>query len=161
MLEKCHSAKERWGGVHDIIDRWLNERRELIVSLFALNGSSEFANPDEPREDRLARFCELLVDYASAGHFEVYEQLIKEAQAFADKGIDEAQKVMRQLDSNTEHILAFNDQFRDASATRAHWGDLDDALASLGSHLEDRFALEDRLIQDLHEAHRGRAMSME
>jgi len=31
MLENCQSAKERWGGVNDIIDRWLHERQQLLV----------------------------------------------------------------------------------------------------------------------------------
>ena len=31
MLENCKTAKERWGGVSEIIDRWLTERQELIV----------------------------------------------------------------------------------------------------------------------------------
>ena len=33
----------------------------------------------------LQRFCEILVDYVSAGHFEVYEQLTAEGKAFGDQ----------------------------------------------------------------------------
>ena len=35
MLESCKNAQERWGGVHQLIDRWLQERQELI-GVFAL-----------------------------------------------------------------------------------------------------------------------------
>ena len=28
MLDGCRDAKERWGGVHDLLDRWLHERHE-------------------------------------------------------------------------------------------------------------------------------------
>jgi regulator of sigma D len=31
MLENCKSAKERWGGVSEIIDRWLEERQQMLV----------------------------------------------------------------------------------------------------------------------------------
>lgn len=31
MLENCQSAKERWGGVSEIIDRWLEERQQMLV----------------------------------------------------------------------------------------------------------------------------------
>ena len=31
MLEDCKTAQERWGGVSQIIDRWLQERRELLT----------------------------------------------------------------------------------------------------------------------------------
>ena len=34
MLENCKTARERWGGVSVIIDRWLQERQDLLV-LFA------------------------------------------------------------------------------------------------------------------------------
>ena len=33
MLEDCKNALERWGGVHVLIDRWLDQRRQLLVSL--------------------------------------------------------------------------------------------------------------------------------
>ena len=32
MLERCKTAQERWGGVHSIIDRWLQQRKVLIES---------------------------------------------------------------------------------------------------------------------------------
>ena len=31
MLENCKTAQERWGGVSEIIDKWLQERKELLV----------------------------------------------------------------------------------------------------------------------------------
>ena len=31
MLEDCKSAQERWGGVSEIIDRWLQERQQMLV----------------------------------------------------------------------------------------------------------------------------------
>ena len=33
MLENCKTARERWGGVSVIIDRWLQERQDLLVLL--------------------------------------------------------------------------------------------------------------------------------
>ena len=30
MLESCQNAQERWGGVHLLIDRWLQERKEPV-----------------------------------------------------------------------------------------------------------------------------------
>ena len=80
MLENCKSAKERWGGVSEIIDRWLQERQELIVRYYDLVSVDSF--PDvEAAVQHLRTFCQLLVDYASAGHFEVFDQLIAEARA--------------------------------------------------------------------------------
>ncbi len=159
MLEQCQSAKERWGGVHDIIDRWLAERRELIVRMFSVNGGREFLADEAPVEERIQRFCEVLVDYVSAGHFEVYEQLLQEARAFSDTNLDAARAIFARLEENTEHVLAFNDTYRDVVETRQHLDDLDNDLSRLGERLEERFELEDRLIQDLHEVHRDRVLS--
>ena len=36
MLEKCQNAKERWGGVSDLIDQWLEQRQSLIRTFVAL-----------------------------------------------------------------------------------------------------------------------------
>jgi regulator of sigma D len=82
MLESCQNAQERWGGVHLLIDRWLQERHELVRAYDALG-----AKPEALGENRkpLQEFCGVLVDYVSAGHFEIYEQLTGEAKAFNDK----------------------------------------------------------------------------
>ena len=36
MLESCRNAQERWGGVHKLIDRWLEERQELVQAFRVL-----------------------------------------------------------------------------------------------------------------------------
>ena len=77
MLENCKSAKERWGGVSEIIDRWLEERQTVLVQYCALSEREQTLS-DLQRGEKLRSFCQILVDYVSAGHFEVYDQLIKE-----------------------------------------------------------------------------------
>ena len=54
MLESCRNAQERWGGVHLLIDRWLQERHALIQVFDGLKG-------DETALSRpaLQRFCQL------------------------------------------------------------------------------------------------------
>lgn len=37
MLETCRNAQERWGGVHQLIDRWLIARRELVTAYETLD----------------------------------------------------------------------------------------------------------------------------
>jgi regulator of sigma D len=73
MLEHCKSAKERWGGVSNIIDRWLQERQLLLVSYCSL---AEIPSTT-PSPEQITEVCQLLVDYVSAGHFEVYDQLVR------------------------------------------------------------------------------------
>ena len=153
MLESCQNAQERWGGVHLLIDRWLQERNQLVQAYVAINGSAA-----SPSADALQQFCEILVDYVSAGHFEVYEQLTSEAKAFGDeRGLELATQIYPRIDAITEVALAFND--------RCDTGDCNDSASllddvkHLGQLLHERFELEDCLIEVLHNSHQQQAVA--
>lgn len=151
MLENCKNASERWGGVNDLIDKWLDARKNLIVSLCDLSvnpGSSQ-----EQKAEKFQRFCQILVDYVSVGHFEVYEQLLLEAAEYNDGGTELANKVIPMIDESTEIALSFNDRFDDIHKVDDGIESLMTELDTLGKTLEDRFALEDKLIAKLHQAH--------
>ena len=151
MLNNCESAKQRWGGVSDLIDKWLKERQQLIVKLCDLSvkpGSSQ-----ENTVERLQSFCQILVDYVSVGHFEVYEQLLNEAAEFNDGGTELANKIIPQIQSSTELALNFNDRFDDTHKVDDGIEGLILELENLGKTLEDRFELEDVLIEALHKTH--------
>ena len=151
MLDNCQSAKERWGGVNDIIDRWLHERQQLLVSYCDLSTVSSFDDSDISHQDKLKRFCQLLVDYVSAGHFEVYDQLIKEGQDFDDKdGLKQAAALYDIIDATTESLLDFNDKYQEADDLVALAND----LSEIGQQLEPRFAAEDSMIEVLHTSHK-------
>ena len=150
MLENCKSAKERWGGVSEIIDRWLEERQEMLVQYCALSGLNEELS-DVQRGEKLRSFCQILVDYVSAGHFEVYDQLIKEGREFDDAdALQEASKLYDVVDTTTEKLLDFNDKYLETDDLTA----LSLDLSQLGEALEIRFSAEDRLIAVLHTAHK-------
>lgn len=150
MLENCKTAKERWGGVSEIIDRWLEERQEMLVQYCALSGLSEDLS-DVQRGEKLRSFCQILVDYVSAGHFEVYDQLIKEGREFDDAdALQEASKLYDVVDKTTERLLDFNDKYLETDDLTALTPD----LSQLGEALEIRFSAEDRLIAVLHTAHK-------
>ena len=150
MLEGCKSAKERWGGVSHIIDRWLGERQELIVLFCSVNGMDQFHDDKRPVANKLEEMCQILVDYASSGHFEVYEQLVREGMEFDDGGIEVAQSIIPKLETNTQVCLRFNDTCESISSVQM----LHNSLSELGEALEERFSLEDKLIEVLHESHR-------
>ena len=152
MLENCQTAKERWGGVSEIIDRWLKERQELIVRYCELTNLEEFGDV-EAVVRRFTEFCQILLDYVSAGHFEVYEQLLSEAKEFNDGGIDLANQLYPQIQETTEAALDFNDRFDNTPEEAEELKDLIPELSRLGERLEERFELEDMLIESLHNAH--------
>tara|TARA_R110002167_G_scaffold166867_7_gene363926 strand:- start:608 stop:1078 length:471 start_codon:yes stop_codon:yes gene_type:complete len=151
MLENCKDASERWGGVNDLIDKWLDARKNLIVSLCELSGNP--GSSQEQKAEKFQRFCQILVDYVSVGHFEVYEQLLLEAAEYNDGGTELANKVIPMIDESTEIALSFNDRFDDIHKVDDGIESLMTELDTLGKTLEDRFALEDQLIAKLHHAH--------
>lgn len=153
MLENCKSAKERWGGVSNIIDRWLQERQDLLVQYCDLSSHLEESDLDELIENGndLKALCQILVDYISAGHFEVYDQLLKEGREFEDaEALKEAGTLFSTVDATTELLLDFNDKYLETD-------DLDTLtvdLSQLGESLAARFEAEDRMIAVLHVAHK-------
>ncbi len=155
MLESCKSAKERWGGVSDIIDRWLNERQHLIVLYCETDGINGFREDNSiPLPIRIQRFCQILLDYTSAGHFEVYEQLAAEAKEFNDdEGIQLLKRIYPRIEEITNICLAFNDRYDTTEHCEQQAADLTSELSRIGELLEERFSLEDQLIQTLHTAH--------
>ncbi|KXS48465.1 MAG: regulator of sigma D [Marinobacter sp. T13-3] len=158
MLENCRNAKERWGGVSDLIDRWLKERQELLVHYCGLSGEADREDLDA-LQPKFVRLCEVLVDYVSAGHFEIYEQLIQEAREFDDGGVELAARVYPEIEKTTEVALNFNDQIDDQPLTQELVEERFEALSKLGEALESRFEMEDVLIDQLHNAHAGKMES--
>lgn len=151
MLDNCNSAKERWGGVSTLIDKWLKERQALIVQLCDLS-----VNPGSSQENKVERFqsfSQILVDYVSVGHFEVYEQLLSEAAEFNDGGTELANKIIPKIQASTEIALNFNDRFDNIHKVDDGIEGLILELETLGKTLEERFELEDVLIESLHKVH--------
>ena len=156
MLESCRNAQERWGGVHQLIDRWLQARHELIKAFDVLHVRDD-STPRRPAD--LQRFCQHLLDYVSTGHFEVYEQLLRQACDFNDqRGLELAKQIYPRIEAITEVAVAFNDRCPKGRC-------IDDPalgteLQHLGKLLHERFELEDCLIEVLHNAHRQAAMEL-
>jgi len=145
MLEDCKSALERWGGVHRLIDRWLDERRDLLVNFVELKEACD-AELEAVTKERIDAFSELLMDYISAGHFEVYPQLREEALTLADR-------LLQRLEMSTELVLDFDADYASPGRVRQHLGRLPAWLARLAHGLTERFSLEDELIGRIHARH--------
>lgn len=152
MLNNCQSAQERWGGVNELIDRWLEERRELLVLYCGLSGVTSFTESEDEYGPKVSRLCQLLVDYVSAGHFEVFDQLIQEGKDFDDKeGLKRGAELYQTIDKTTEMLLDFNDKYEEVDDLSSLTGD----LSNVGVVLESRFEAEDTMIDVLHTAHKG------
>jgi len=153
MLENCQSAKERWGGVNTMIDRWLQERQDMLVQYCNVSAKSEVSThvEDPAYADQLRRLCQIMVDYVSAGHFEVYDQLIQESKEFNDTdALTEAASLFEQVERTTDGVLDFNDKYLETDDLSSLVQD----LSHVGETLAARFEAEDRMIEVLHTAHK-------
>lgn len=147
MLESCKNAQERWGGVHQMIDRWLAERREMLISYNRLSVSLK--DKGQVSTDQLETFREWLVDYLSAGHFEIYEQLLHEAEAFEDRAaIELLDTTLPALHDSTQALMQLESQLTPMALSQIR-----ETLSQLGELLAERFEQEDLLIKMLHAAH--------
>ena len=151
MRTTIPDPKLQFEAVEDLLTRWLQERRsllgrytEIVVTLDSHAGSKAFMS-------RQTKLCELLVDYVSAGHFEVFHELINEAEQFGDGSCAIAERIMPAIGDTTEVILAYEEKYGNHSEQREK---LKRDLTALGEVLESRFQLEDQLIAGLHNRHR-------
>ena len=152
MLDDCKDNRERWQAVEALLQRWLKERREVLVKYTATAARLESRSDEPPLEPEIQRLCQILVDYVSAGHFEIFNELIREAEAFADGSDKLANEIIPSIGDTTEVILGFDEKYvLEAGNPESLVAD----LSLLGEILESRFELEDRLIAVLHRSHAG------
>jgi regulator of sigma D len=154
MLTRLERAKSDWGGAHSVIDSWLQERQELLVMYCKLVGLPPFQRNDQalPQKSEIQGFCQLLMDYLSAGHFEVYGSIVSACAEQGPKSLKLAQSLYPKIASSTDIALKFNDNYASTSEVNL-LPEFDNDLSSLGQSLEQRFEFEDELIENLHTNH--------
>lgn len=150
MLQNLEASQRRFGGKDEAIDRWLESRKTLLVQFLGLTQNR--AQPGAlPKREQLTDFFDALVDYVSAGHFEIYEELLEKAEHCGSEAVALAKELFPQFSASTDLALAFTDRYADAGDEEMV-NHFDRDLARLGSDLTGRFELEDRLIGALCEA---------
>ncbi|RJG47889.1 sigma D regulator [Motilimonas pumila] len=154
MLTKLEQAKLEWGGSSHIIDNWLNDRQTVLVGYCELAGLPPY-NKDEqtlPSPEKVQEFCQVLVDYLSTGHFEIYDQVVSKCESHGKASVTLAKELYPKISDTTDTALAFNDKYAEAELDE-HAASFDLDLSQLGQIMEQRFALEDQLLETLHSKH--------
>lgn len=151
MPHRSSDPRRQFEAVEELLTRWLKERRELLGKYTEIAVALDSTPDDAALKRRQQALCELLVDYVSAGHFEVFHELLSEAETFADGSVSLAEQLMPAIGDTTEVILAYEEKYSDGLD---YPDTLRRDLSSLGEVLESRFVLEDRLIAGLHNKHR-------
>ena len=134
MLNQLESLTERVGGSNKLVDRWLNRRKQLLVSYYNL----------QLNEKALDEFCHNLVEYLSAGHFNIYERIIDEMEGTSP--LFAATQIYPLLEANTVEIMKYYDSSLEQSIDDDNCLEFQEALSAIGEALAARFTLEDKLI---------------
>jgi len=151
MPHRNKDPKKQFAAVEELITRWLRERREVLGKYTEIAVGMDGLLDPPTLDQRQKALCEILVDYISAGHFEVFNELLNEAESFQDGTNTLAEHVMPAIGDTTEVILAYEEKYAIGGNGN---GKLKRDLSALGEALESRFKLEDRLIAGLHYSHR-------
>ena len=153
MLANVKHAKEIWGGSLSIVDSWLNARQDIVVLYCELAGiSGGKVERKLPEQSKVTEFCGLLLDYASKGHFEIYEQIIEQCKLDGEENLKLAQELYSRITTTTDTALNFNDKYAE-NATDQALEDFDADLSKLGEVMESRFNREDQLLEVVHLHH--------
>ncbi|MCG8312333.1 MAG: sigma D regulator [Pseudomonadales bacterium] len=154
MLKHAENSREHWGTVDKLVDRWLKERQELILLYCAVDGLREFTPKETPVSVKVQAFCDVLIDYMSAGHFEIYDELLQEAADFDEDYSELANTILPRIQASTRVAVDFNDKYTSKEVPEDSMPELATDLSGLGEQLVERFDLEDQLIEALHNRHR-------
>lgn len=154
MLKQTESKILRWGKVDQLIDGWLKERQDLIILYCAVDGLKEYAPSDTPISVKLQAFSQMLIDYVSAGHFEIYDELTQEAEEFQDDYSELVRSILPRIQESTELALDFNDKYANLELCIESLQQVATDLSLLGEKIVERFELEDQMIEALHNRHR-------
>jgi len=140
------NTTERRGKTAKLIDRMLDERKQLLSLLLQIS-KIESENTPQSDLDLLDEFCQVLVDYIAAGHFGLYERIIEGTERRKNVA-DLAIKVYPRVEETTELALSFNEKY-DPDSAGAKLDNIQMDLSRLGEALTNRIELEDQLIQEL------------
>ena len=131
-----------WRQVDKSIDLWLNNRQQLLVLLYRLLKVHPFVDEHlETDHDSLQTFCQNLIDYVSAGHFEIFEKIAEASEYSDNSGLD--RDLLVSILRTTVTAMDFSSKYEKVVDTQ----DLKQDLSKLGEALARRMDLEDELIQ--------------
>lgn len=128
------------------IDEWLAERNLLIILYCKLSGKRN--SNALPCKNQINEFCDVLIDYVSAGHFEVYEQIVANCQVNGHSSLALLESLYPQITKTTDVVVSFNDRYSQIG-DEALLSHLDQDLSLLGEAIAKRVELEDQLIDTL------------
>ncbi|MCK4840399.1 MAG: Rsd/AlgQ family anti-sigma factor [Methylococcales bacterium] len=142
MSAVMHQSPERRKYNQHLVSE-LQEERKQVWSLYCKVAELKpFSNISQTQE-LLTKFSQLLIDYASLGHFGIFEYLISGNER-REAVLSVAERIYPEFSKTTEAVISFNDNY-DSNINSLAIDTLEFDLSALGEHLAKRIDLEDRL----------------
>jgi len=135
---------------NNTVNNWLLKRNQLIILYCQLSGRRN--NPSLPNLNQINQFCGVLIDYVSAGHFEVYEQIVNACEVNGPSSLKLLERLYPEISETTDIVVNFNDKYSQFMED-SNFVHLDDDLSTLGEAIAKRVELEDDLIDTLRTKH--------
>ena len=134
------------------VNNWLAERSQVIVMYCRLSG---FRNQTKlPENEQINGFCDVLIDYVSAGHFEVYQQIANDCEINGPTSIQLLNELYPDISKTTDIVVDFNEKYSKMIANENEtMSRFDQDLSVLGEAIAKRVDLEDNLIETLRTNH--------
>lgn len=118
-------------------------RNHVLAELTELAGERPFTADPKTLAD-LEDFCQSLVDYAAAAHFQLYRYVAERRERRSEVEVV-AGSVYPEIAETTEAFLNFSDKYSGPEAVN-HLDELEDDLSRIGELLDARITDEDRVI---------------
>ena len=118
-------------------------RNHVLTELTLLAAERPFT-PDADTLSTLQDFCQSLVDYAAAAHFQLYRYVAERRERRSEVEAI-AGAVYPEIAETTDAFLNFSDKYAGPEAT-AHFDELESDLTRIGELLDARITDEDRVI---------------
>ncbi len=136
----------------EAVSNWLAERSQVIVMYCRLSG---FRNQTKlPENEQINGFCDVLIDYVSAGHFEVYQQIANDCEINGPTSIQLLNRLYPDISKTTDVVVDFNEKYSKMMANDSEMmSRFDQDLSILGEAIAKRVDLEDDLIETLRTNH--------
>ncbi len=143
MAQEQLSVSERRNQSREIVEKMLQERREMLVLLCEVSGLRPFG-ADKPVKESLQKFCNVLIDYIASAHFGLYER-IAEGKERRQSVVRIAHSTYPFISETTQAAIEFNDKYEtlDPEMIEKH---LQEDISKLGEILTARIEYEDQLI---------------
>ena len=127
------------------IEDWFKERQQLLIAVCEIHQIPQASLKTKINKDKLTHFCQRLIDYISAGHFEIYHRLMETLEGQSPVALDKVHNLLNAIQDSTDIAVSFNDHY-DLSAKGAIDSLFRQRLSDLAESLAERFEMEDLLF---------------